>query len=68
MSPPAAVLTFIAYQTPIEGPDGIVRRKRWRKFPFVDNVCRLDAGKWAFSLFPYGNKWRAWHKAFYAQV
>ncbi|KAH9963101.1 cytochrome P450 [Lactifluus volemus] len=29
---------------------------------------RLDAGKWVFSLFPYSNKWRTWHKAFYAQV
>ncbi|KAI0247647.1 cytochrome P450 [Lactifluus subvellereus] len=33
---------------------------------FVRRV--LDAGKWVFSLFPYGNKWRTWHKSFYAQV
>ncbi|KAH8987086.1 cytochrome P450 [Lactarius hatsudake] len=26
----------------------------------------LDTGSWVLSLFPYGTKWRTWHKAFYA--
>ncbi|KAH9041581.1 cytochrome P450 [Lactarius pseudohatsudake] len=29
---------------------------------------RLDAGSWALSFFPYGTKWRTWHKAFYAHL
>ncbi|KAH9995638.1 CyP450 monooxygenase [Russula compacta] len=28
----------------------------------------LDAGKWVFAFFPYGNKWKTWHKAFYAHM
>jgi len=28
----------------------------------------LDAESWVLTFFPYGNKWRAWHKAFYAHM
>ena len=29
---------------------------------------RLDAESWVLTFFPYGNKWRAWYKAFYAHL
>lgn len=28
----------------------------------------LDTGNWVFAFFPYGNKWRKWHKAFLAHM
>ncbi|KAI9439721.1 cytochrome P450 [Lactarius indigo] len=37
-------------------------------FRVADYVRRLDAGSWVLSLFPYGSKWRTWHKAFYAHM
>lgn len=30
----------------------------------ADNVDRLDLGRTGFGLFPYGSRWRNWHKAF----
>src|SRR6266702_3404767 len=50
----------------------MMRRSRYWKAKLssrvADYVRRLDAGSWVLSFFPYGSKWRSWHKAFYSYL
>jgi hypothetical protein len=60
----AARLITNAFQTSTGGLDRIVKSPD-SNIRFVSTyVCGLDTGKWVLTFFPYGKKWRTWHKAF----